>query len=103
MNTFRLIRLPLAQIGVMLMMTGCVAQTPNLDASFGDAVNMATSNQVANPQAALNAAPPDGMDGQAAKATMDRYHKSFERPPAQSNAYTIGVSSMTTPSAVAAP
>ena len=103
MITFRLLRLPVAMLAAVLLTAGCVAQTPNLDASFGDAVSMATAQQVVNPAAAQNAAPPTGVDGQAAKAAMDRYHKSFERPAAQPNAYTIGVGSATTPAVMTAP
>ena len=103
MNTSRFNMWPVAVLCTTLLVSGCVAQTPNLDATFGDAVNTATAQQVVNPDAVQQAAPPAGLDGQAAKATMDRYHKSFERPPVQSNAYTIGVSSVTTPSAMTAP
>ncbi len=72
-------------------LVGCVTQTPNLDQHFGEAVNAAKAQQTINPDASLNQDPVAGVDGQAANAAVDRYHKSFEQPPASSNIFTIGV------------
>jgi hypothetical protein len=60
------------------------------DQSFGDAVRAAQSRQTLNPMASQNPTPAV-LDGQAAKATVDRYEKSFELPPPPVNVYTIGV------------
>jgi hypothetical protein len=73
------------------LLAGCVAQTPHLDEKFGEAVNTAKAQQIINPDAAQNTDPVAGVDGQAANATIDRYHKSYERPPAQPNVFAIGV------------
>lgn len=86
--------LVLAMLAIAL--AGCAStSTPRLDASFGDAVNAAKAQQTANPEASLNSVPPNGIDGEAANALMDRYHKSFEKPPATGNIFNIGVGSGT--------
>ena len=73
------------------LLSGCAAPTPHLDEKFGEAVNTAKAQQIINPDASKNTDPVAGVDGQAANATIDRYHKSYERPPAQPNVFTIGV------------
>jgi len=73
------------------VMTGCATETPQLDDKFGDAVNTAKALQIINPDAPLNAQSPDGMEGKAAGAVMDRYHDSYKNPPAQNNVFTIGI------------
>lgn len=73
------------------VMTGCATETPQLDDKFGDAVNTAKALQIINPDASLNAQSPDGMEGKAAGAVMDRYHDSYKNPPVQNNVFTIGI------------
>ena len=80
------------------LMAGCVAQTPHLDETFGEALNTAKAQQIINPDASQNKDPVAGIDGQAANASIDRYHKSYERPPAQPNVFTIGVGTGTSTS-----
>ena len=72
-------------------LVGCATQTPILDQHYGEAVNAAKLQQTINPDASLNQDPIAGIDGQAANAVVDRYHKSFEQPPVTPNAFTIGV------------
>ncbi len=72
---------------------GCVAQTPNLDQKFGEAVTTAKAQQIINPDASQNTNPVAGIDGQAANSAVDLYHQSFEKPPAPVNVFTIGVGS----------
>ncbi len=81
----------LAALLVSVAMAGCATKTPILDQHFGDAVNAAKAQQTINPDASQNTDPVAGIDGQAADAAIDRYHKSFERPPATGNVFTIGV------------
>lgn len=63
----------------MTVLSGCTG-TPRLDAKFGDAVNMAKAQQTINPDASRNTDPVKGIDGQAANAIVDRYHKTYEAP-----------------------
>lgn len=76
---------------VALGLVGCVNQTPKLDDNFGNAVNAAKAQQIINPDAGLAAAPPDGIGGEAANHTIDRYNRSFQAPPVTTNVFTIGV------------
>lgn len=78
---------------LITLVVGCASSTPQFDSTFGDAVNAAKAQQTINPEASLNNVPPDGLDGEAANALMDRYHKSFERPPVTGNIFNIGVGS----------
>jgi hypothetical protein len=76
---------------VLSALVGCASNTPVLDQHFGDAVNAAKAQQIMSPEASLNTDPVAGIDGDAAKAAVGRYHKSFEQPPATTNIFNIGV------------
>jgi hypothetical protein len=69
------------------------AVSPRLDASLGDAVNIAKAQQTLNPDASKNRNIVAGIDGKAAQETILRYRESFKSPPPPSNVFTIGVSS----------
>lgn len=89
------------QFNTILMLTvlvplfaGCASSaTPKIDASFGDAVNAAKAQQTMNPEASQNMEAVTGIDGEAANAAIDRYHKSFDKPPTTGNIFNIGVGS----------
>lgn len=70
---------------------GCATTTPNLDESYGKAVNAAKAQQTINPDASQNIDPVAGVDGQAANAAVDLYHKSFVTPPPTTNIFNIGI------------
>ena len=78
-----------------VLAAGCAENRYREEPGFGDSVRAATARQIINPDASRNAARPDELDGAAAKATMDRYQKSFENPPPPANVFTIGVSGST--------
>lgn len=61
-------------------LVACVPATPRLDAEFGAAVNMARTQQTANPTASYNTDPVKGIDGQAGDAAVDSYRESFVNP-----------------------
>ena len=73
-----------------LLLAGCVGTTPRLESGFGDAVRLARAQQTLNPEASLNTEPVAGLDGQAAKESIGRYHKSFQSPPPSLNVINIG-------------
>lgn len=75
----------------MTFLTGCVATSPNWDASFGEAARTVAAQQVLNPDASRNTSTVSGIDGKAAQATMSEYAKSFTQPEPQPNVLTIGV------------
>lgn len=67
---------------VVAVLAGCAPTTPRLDSKFGNAVNQAKAQQTINPDASRNTDPVAGIDGQAANAIIDRYHKAYETPTA---------------------
>jgi hypothetical protein len=69
-------------------------RSPRVDCTFGDAVNVAVARQVMDKEAAIKNANKDaaGMDGVAAKESLDRYLKSFRTPDPAPNVFSIGVS-----------
>ena len=82
-------RLVLALLPVAI--TGCAeTTTPRMDNHFGEAVRTAVAQQTINPNASLNTDPVTGLDGKAAKQTMDNYDKSFKSPE-KGVTLTIGV------------
>lgn len=72
-------------------LAGCYTSTPQWDKQFGSAVTQAKAMQILNPNASQDRAPVLGVDGVAAKEAIDQYHKSFQQPQQDSNAFTIGV------------
>lgn len=67
-------------VTVAVTLTACVPPTPRLDAEFGNAVNMARIQQIANPGASQNVDPVKGIDAQAGDAAVDNYRESFVNP-----------------------
>jgi hypothetical protein len=63
-----------------LILAGCIPATPRLDAQSGIAVNIARTQQIANPDASRDNAPVEGIDGQAGDAAVDSYRESFVSP-----------------------
>lgn len=73
----------LAGILATAILAGCAATTtPNLDAKFGQSLTTLKAQQIINPDASRNTDPVAGIDGQAANAIIDRYHKAYETPAA---------------------
>ena len=65
-----------------------------LEMDYGTSFNLMKFNQIANPEAEKNLEPVIGFDGQAAKATLDKYRKDFEKP-AEPPAYTLNIGTET--------
>jgi hypothetical protein len=76
--------------GAALALAGCASTTPLLDAHFGEAVLAARAEQTIDLRASLNSDPVSGLDGQAAREAMGRYHDSFKKPPPSFNVINIG-------------
>lgn len=72
------------------MFAGCASTTPQLDATFGEAVRSARTTQTLNPKASENTAPVLGMDGKAAASAQQRYQESFQTPPKTFEIINIG-------------
>ena len=83
----------LACVTSTVLLAACTAPAPRLEAGFGNAVKAAVAQQTLNPEASLNTDPVAGIDGRAAKNTIERYEASFKTPPAPVNVFNIGVGS----------
>lgn len=91
-NARRLYALPLqASLLASLLALSACSSTPRADAVFGDQVRIAVAQQTMHPDAAMNKDPVVGIDGRAARESLDRYHKSFKEPAPHPSVFTIGV------------
>lgn len=93
LTDFSKTKYPIGALLAIAMMSGCTTTTPRLDQHFGEAVNIAKAQQTINPDASRNTDPVAGLDGKDAKSTIDRYHATFQTPPAPVNVFAIGVGS----------
>jgi type IV pilus biogenesis protein CpaD/CtpE len=73
MSSKRNLLMPLALLAAL---SGC-SSTPRFNSHFGEAVRANLTAQVLDPAAATNANPAIGIDGVAARATQERYQRSF--------------------------
>jgi hypothetical protein len=80
-------------VAAALALGACTTTPQNLDAQMGHSVDMLKALQIANPQAAADTRPVEGIDGKAADALVDRYHKTFSTPQPTVNVYSIGIGS----------
>lgn len=69
---------------------GCATRTPVLDERFGDAVREARAKQTINPEAGRDADPVLGLDGLAARESIERYKDATRSPPPVTNVINIG-------------
>ncbi|MBA3038090.1 MAG: hypothetical protein FP814_16570 [Desulfobacterium sp.] len=64
---------------LFFMFTACTEYNPTrLEMDYGTSVKLARFNQILYPEAEKKLDPVTGLDGEAAKAIMDKYHKGFE-------------------------
>jgi hypothetical protein len=64
-----------------MLVAGCVFGPTQLEMDYGNSYSTAKSKQILAPEAGNNLAPVEGLDGQAADATIKRYRSTFEKPP----------------------
>lgn len=78
-------------VAAAMSLAGCAwSPTPYYDQHFGEAVRTAKAQQTIDPEASANPDPVAGINGRAAKESMDRYHDSFKSPPKTFNVINIG-------------
>src|SRR5512143_1368631 len=69
---------------VISLLIGCAGPSPSrVQMDYGTSYKLGKFNQILNPEAEKNLEPVIGFDGRAAQATIERYEKDFENPPAQ--------------------
>lgn len=83
------------QVTTLLMLAGvltaCVEPAPRVEAEFGNATRATLNAQIINPVAGNNPDPVAGLDGRAARDTINNYQKSFAKPEPTPNVFNIGV------------
>ena len=82
---------------VGLLLSGCASTTPNYDERFGEAVRHNRQAQVIHPAPAQGSAAAEGLDGQTARAAVQRYRDSFRAPPPVINVINLGSSASQAP------
>lgn len=76
-----------------LLTSSCARDRIPGAADAGSSVRAAFAAQVIHPQAALSAPSTSSLHGGAAKASVDRFVRSFEQPAPSANLFTIGMGS----------
>ena len=76
----RLFLVRLALLGAAASVAACVSTTPQFDANFGKSVRAAVAQQTANPAAARNTNPVNGLDGVSARNAQIKYEGTFAAP-----------------------
>ncbi|MDB5841037.1 MAG: putative lipoprotein [Herminiimonas sp.] len=71
-------------------LAGCAPLTPNLDAQFGDSVNLLKAQQVIDVRASADTRVVR-LDAAAAREAIVLYHQSFRAPTPPPGVITIGV------------
>lgn len=75
----------------LALLAGCATSTtPDYDLRFGDAVRQARRMMTINPAASANPDPVAGIDSQAGREALARYHDSFKAPPPVVNVINVG-------------
>jgi hypothetical protein len=77
-------------IALLGLVTGCSTVTPHYDARFGDAVRDSKRRMTVAPDAGKSGDPVAGMDGRAARESINRYESSFKDPPPAVTVINIG-------------
>ena len=80
----------LALFGACLAASSGCSTTPRFNDSFGDSVRANLSAQVLDPLSAANANPTLWIDGVAARATQERYQRSFKEPDSGNDQPLVG-------------
>ena len=76
----------------LLLASAACAGPSRVELDYGTSVKLSKFNQTLNPEAAKNLEPVSGFDGGAAKATLERYQKDFEKP-SPPPTYTLSIGS----------
>jgi hypothetical protein len=77
-------------LALLGLLAGCSTVTPHYDARYGDAVRNARHSMAIDPEAGKKPDPVVGLDGKAARESMNRYEHSFKQPPPVVNVINIG-------------
>jgi hypothetical protein len=68
-------------LGLIIFLAGCAVTPSRLEVNSGAAFHYQKVNQILNPAAGKNLKPVEGLDAKATEITLEKYRKSFEKPP----------------------
>ena len=76
----------------VVLICGCVNPTPVFDQYSGQSITALRAQQTVNPNAPVDNEKrvPEGMDGRAARETLERYQRSFQQPERQTEGFRVG-------------
>lgn len=73
------------------VLCACQNTMPRYEREFGQSVRNTMQAQIINPNASKNQDPVKGLDGRAARDSINSYQKSFTKPVPQPNVFNFGV------------
>jgi hypothetical protein len=68
-------------LGLMIFSAGCSHTPSRLEANSGSSFKLQKFNQILDPEAGKNLKPIEGLDAKATEIALEKYRKSFEKPP----------------------
>lgn len=78
-------------LGVAVGVSACQNTMPRYEREFGESVRHTMQAQIIHPEAVNNPDPVKGLDGRAARDSINVYQRSFARPLPQPNVFNFGV------------
>jgi len=78
-------------LGVAVGVSACQSTMPRYEREFGESVRNTLQAQIIHPEAENNADPVKGLDGRAARDSINSYQKSFSKPVPQPSVFNFGV------------
>ena len=75
----RCLTLLIGLIAALSIYSGCANKETKLERNWGTSFESAKQSQILNPEAEKNIDPVAGLDGQAAKITIDKYRTSDKK------------------------
>jgi len=81
------------------LLSACASTTSRMDLRFGQSMSILQAQQTADPAAPLRNSDRlvAGFEARTASVVVDRYYKSFEKPPRPVNIFNIGLGQRSSP------
>lgn len=69
-------------LGLMFFLAGCANAPSRLEVDAGASFKLQKFNQILDHEAGKNLKPGEGLDAKATEKALEKYRKSFDKPPA---------------------
>lgn len=78
---------------VATLLSACAARSPSFDRHYGATLPVLRAQQTANVNAPTENRNRgvEGLDGRAARESLDRYYRTFSEPPPEPPVFSIGI------------